>query len=151
MREQNHFFSSLKRHKSKTFKYLYNTTVTNKNNERKTIKADRKLIQKLLNASQAGRKVDMKGILAHELSPVPLSLAKNDASMNSASKSDILHILTKDMNINIPTEITVSQGGNMMKSIVIIDGHALIQSIGKPLKCSTFGEYINRQSSQVYM
>lgn len=46
------------------------------------IKADKRLMQRLLNAQQSGRTVDMENVMKHELSGVPLSLAKTDGSMN---------------------------------------------------------------------
>ena len=42
------------------------------------------------------------------------------------------------MNINISVEIPNNEEG---KRCVVIDGHALIQSIGKPNDCSTFGGF----------
>lgn len=55
---------------------MYKTTVACKQKENKSIKAGRKLLQQLLTASMAGRKIDMQEILQHELSNLPLSLAK---------------------------------------------------------------------------
>ena len=44
------FFSTLKKVNSKTFKSVFNTPIKNEENKTKVIKADWKLIQKLLNA-----------------------------------------------------------------------------------------------------
>ena len=95
------FFDPVKRNNSKTFATLYKAKVITKRSEAKTIKADRKLIQKLLNASQAGRQVEMEEVLKHELSVLPLSLVKSSGQMNATSKSDMLQILTKDLGIEI--------------------------------------------------
>ena len=57
-------YQSLTRNKSNTFSDLYKTPVTNKQNEKKVLKADKKLIQKLFNASVAGRKVQMGDIFS---------------------------------------------------------------------------------------
>ena len=45
-----------------------------------------------------------------------------------------------DLNINISVEIPNNKEG---KRCVVIDEHALIQSIGKPNDCSTFGGFWN--------
>ena len=69
-------------------------------------------------------------ILEHELSPYPLSLARIDGTINTCSKSDMLH----DLGLHVPN--TIPDGEH--ESCVIIDGHALIQSPGKPAACKTF-------------
>ena len=56
------FFFYIEKVNSKTFKRLYNTPIKNEENKTKVIKAGRKLIQKLLNASQAGRSIDLMKI-----------------------------------------------------------------------------------------
>ena len=53
----------------------------------KSVKADRKLIQRLLNAVTAGRPVEMDSIMKHELSTLPLSIAKVGGNMHSTSKA----------------------------------------------------------------
>ena len=62
------FHDVLKKHRSKTFATLYKATVSTKHNLQKTVKADRKLLQRLLNAVTASRTVEMGSILKHELS-----------------------------------------------------------------------------------
>jgi hypothetical protein len=131
------FFDPLKRNNPKTFSTLHKNISNNTLKQKKTVKADRKLIQRLFNASQSGRKVDMQNILKHELSPMPLSLSKLDGEMNSTAKAEMLDILTK--NIVIPAVISQPDGDT--KSCVLIDGHALIHAIGKPSNCCTFNDY----------
>lgn len=108
-------------------------------NENKVIKADRKLLQLLLTASLAGRKIDMHDILQHELSNahVPLSLAKMNGVLNTTTKSDLINILMGDDTIlrTLPAP-TLQQ-----KTCVFIDGHALIQTLSKQQNCRTFEEY----------
>ena len=132
------FFHPMTRNNTKTFATLYKINIVTKQKETKTIKADRKLIQQLFNASSAGRKVELLTVLQHELSPVPLSLAKIDGSMNTTSKADILTLLSKETGVNIPSDLPPSSQG---KTCVVIDGHALIQSMGKPRECKTFEDY----------
>ena len=68
------FHDSIRKHFSETFGDLYKTTVSTKQHEMKSVKADRKLIQWLLNAVTAGRPVEIDSVMKHELSTVPLDL-----------------------------------------------------------------------------
>lgn len=129
------FHDTMKKNRSKTFADLYKATVNTKQNVQKTIKADRKLLQRLLNAATGGRPLEMMQILKHELSPVPLSLAKAGGEMNSTPKSELISILMAGL--DTPPEIPNAD----MKTCVLIDGHALIQALGKPHGCQTFGDY----------
>ena len=101
------------------------------------VKADRKLLQRLLTAAHAGRTIEIASILKHELSPVPLSLAKVGGAMNTTSKSDLMNLLTSDMGVGVPEILPDAK----LRTCTIIDGHALIQVIGKPAGCLTFGDY----------
>ena len=131
------FFDSLKKNNTKTLKTMYQTKVQGKQDEQKVIKAHQKLLQRLLTASMAGRQIKMDEVLQHELSSLPLSLAKINGDMNSTSKSDMTDILMGDIEVqyNIPAQ----EGLN--KTCVVIDGHALIQALGKPHNCKTFQDY----------
>ena len=77
------FFDSLKKNNTKTLKTRYQTKVKGKQDEQKVIKADRKLLQRLLTASMAGRQIKIDEVLQHELSSLPLSLARINGDMNS--------------------------------------------------------------------
>jgi len=109
--------------------------VSTKQNVQKTIKVDRKLLQRLLNAITAGRTVKMVNILKHELSPTTLSLAKPGGVMNSTPKAELYNILVAGL--STPSEVPEAE----LKTCVLTDGHALIQAIGKPDGCQTFGDY----------
>lgn len=52
-----------------------------------TIKADRNLFQRLLVAKDSGRDVDLKNILSHELTPVPLALADTAGNLRPTNKA----------------------------------------------------------------
>lgn len=95
-----------------------------------TIKADRQLMQRLFNAAQAGRAVNLHKVLEHELSVVPLSLANTEKKMNSTQKSAMLPLLTKDVGV----ETVKGRPETTGKTCIIIDGHALIQVTGKPIQ-----------------
>ena len=92
VRKEMLFFYPIKKNKSKTFATLYASSISIQN-EKKVIKADRKLLQRLLTVSLVGRNIDMHDILKHELSNVPLSLAKVNGTLNSTTKSDLVNIL----------------------------------------------------------
>lgn len=129
------FHDTMKRHNSKTFAHLYKAHVSSTTKVQKTIKADRKLLQRLLNVVNAGRVINMLDILKHELSPVPLSLAKAGGDMNATPKAELLNILSA--NVDSPSTVPDTD----QKTCVFIDGHALVQVIGKPPGCQTFGQY----------
>ena len=117
-----------------------------KQREKKLLKADRKMLQRLFNAASSGRSVQTADILKHELSPVPLSLAKPDGQMNTISKADLLFLLTTAMGIETPSDIPESD----MRTCVLIDGHAKIQALGKPHGCSSFGDYADTFVASVF-
>jgi hypothetical protein len=137
------FFSVLKKNKPLTFASMYKMTVTSEQKEVKVVKADRKLMQQLLNATRAGRHVELESVLQHELSQFPLSFAGRDGKMNTTSKSDILGIITTDQGVNVTAHIPDSPHEESTRTCVLIDGHALIQSTGKPRDCNSFNEYAN--------
>ena len=118
------FRDSIRKHFSETFGDLYKTVVSTKQHEIKSVTAHRKLIQWLLNADTAGRAVEMDSIMKHELSTVPLSIAKVGGDMHSTSKTELTDILKGQ--INIPSELPETD----MKTCVLIDGHALIKRLG---------------------
>ena len=130
------FFDPIKKNKSKTFATLYASSISIQN-EKKVIKADRKLLQRLLTVSLAGRNIDMHDILKHELSNVPLPLANVNGTLNSTTNSDLVNILMDGETIphTIPAP-TMHQN-----TCVLIDGHALVQALGKPQTCRTFDDY----------
>lgn len=131
------FFNPMKKNRSKTFAHLYKTTGPEKQCATKLIKADRKLLQRLFNAANSGRSVQIADIMKHELSPVPMSLVSSNGVMNSTAKSQMLNILTSDLNIATPGTIPRLD----LLTCVIIDGHAMIQTLGKPQGCQNFGDY----------
>ena len=133
------FFAPVKRNNTKTFATLYNCHIVSHKDEKKVIKADRRLIQQLLNTAQAGRNINMEDVLRHVLSPIPLSLASIDGKMNSVQKSDLLSLLPEKLSLETSTNLP--QPKENKNSCIIIDGHALIQALGKPATSETFKEY----------
>ena len=130
------FFQPMKKKNSKTFAGIYQVSVGSKQ-KTQVIKADRKLLQRLLTAAHGGRSIEIGSIMRHELSPVPLSLAKVGGTMNTTTKSDLMNVFTSDMNVGVPEVLPDSK----LRTCAIIDGHAMIQALGKPAGCVTFGDY----------
>ena len=78
----------LRTNNAPTFNELYKVKVGSKGSAEKVVKADRGIMQRLIVAYEAGRKVDLGSILKHDLLPVPLALAEmngnKDMSLNSS-------------------------------------------------------------------
>ena len=77
----------------------------------------------------------MSSILKHEHSCVPLSLSNTDGTINSNSK-----VLStgKEIATAVPSPYVSNA---MVVACVLIDGHALIQNLGKPAGCRTFSNW----------
>ena len=72
--EKRKFRDPLHKSKALTFSSLYVAQKETKSKESTTIKADRNILQRLITAYDAGRKVDLHNILQHELMSVPIAL-----------------------------------------------------------------------------
>ena len=106
---------------TQTFVDLYKAKISTTQNVEKTIKADRKPLQHLLNVVLAGRTIEMVIVLKHELSPFPQSLEKPGREVNTTSKADLISILMARLH-------TPSDGpGADMKTCELNDGYALIK------------------------
>jgi len=57
------FFAPIKRNKSKTFASLYKSSTTKSTKRSKVLNADRKILQRLLNAANCGRDMQIAGVL----------------------------------------------------------------------------------------
>ena len=104
-------------------------------NVQKTVKADRKLLQRLLNAVIAGRTVEIGLYTVARVVPKPAVSAKHGGDMNSTQKSELINVLADG--IHIPSAIPEAN----IKTCVMIDGHDLVHALGKPHGCETFGDY----------
>ena len=98
------------------------------------MRADRDLLRRLLVKSHGCREIDMKSIVEHKFSPVPISPATIDGKLNKCCKSDLADIFTEGLDLKgyIPKTIK--------RSCVLINEAVLIQSIGKPAGAQNFGE-----------
>ena len=94
-------------------------------------------MQRFFNAANSVRAVETASVLEHEISYVPLAFAKASGKTHETQKSNILHVLTKDNDIVTPQVVPTTTDA----TCAIIDGHALIQSLGNPKDCQKFGQY----------
>ncbi|KAK5894619.1 hypothetical protein CesoFtcFv8_011293 [Champsocephalus esox] len=133
--------SPIRKNKAKTFASLYEVVQLSKNKQN-TIKVDRQILQRLITAYRAGRKVDLENVLQHELMPIPPSLAATNGSLHSTNKSVLANILTK--HVQTPADVPLQE-----PSCLASDGQALVMALGKPPDTTTFGDYANKFAETV--
>ena len=132
------FRDSLKRNKYLTFSSLFEVQQSDTTTgRRKTIKADRNILQRVIAAYEAGRVVNLDRILTHKLFVVPLALAKVNGQLRTGSKAVLADVLTAD--VECPDRVEATDLGDA--ATLIIDGQALVIAIGKPKTASTFGDF----------
>ena len=132
------FRDPLSKNKSLTFASLFEVKQKDSKQKgiEKAIKADRKIIQRLITAYESGRRVDLSSILTHELLTVPYALAETNRTLRTGSKADLYEVLTAG--IPCPSNIDATDLGEA--ATLIIDGQAIVHSIAKPQKAVTFGD-----------
>ena len=133
------FIKKIERKNAKTFENLYMKKPMSKEKEKMTaVKVDRNYILRIITAHEIDKKPNLPKIVSKEMLPVPLSLAKLNGSLNPGDKAILQKELLKD--IICPESIDLSEN----KSCLIIDGQALIHSLGKCKNSSTFGEQADK-------
>ena len=122
------FFDSIKKMRLKTFSTLRKTAKTqSKSGEKVNITADRQLFGRIMVVAKS-REIDLKELFAHELSPVPLSLAKPVGALNRTAKQTLLAELEKTTNASFSR-----MPGTNADTAWIIDGMALVRM----MKCNS--------------
>ena len=107
--------------------------VTNKSETTLILKEHQLLYSRLLTVS-AVRQLDLKEVLSHELSTIPLSLFHATGEMRKTNKSQLLkEIKETSVNYQYLSEITP------MNSVSLIDFMALVQTL-RSTRFETFGE-----------
>ncbi|CAG9812620.1 unnamed protein product [Phaedon cochleariae] len=102
--------------------------------QKKVVEADRNVLRRLIVAFEAGRQIDLPSILKHELLPVPLSIAEMDGTLRSSEKASMIKLVAEG--VECPNSINIDRNPSQL----IIDGQALVNSIGKPATATTFGD-----------
>ncbi|KAJ8316884.1 hypothetical protein KUTeg_004788, partial [Tegillarca granosa] len=116
---------------------LYEVVQKNESKATGTIlKADRNFLRRVDTAYAAGRDIDLKTLLTHELMPVPLCLAKLNGNLRTGNKAMLADVLTKD--IECPSTVCVDRES---LSCLILDGQARVLSIGNPTHVKTFRDF----------
>lgn len=123
----------MKKNQPETFTTLYKQ-VKVVDEKKKVAKMDRHVMQRLIAGYESGRSVDLSNILKHELVTVPLSLTDMDGSLRTGNKAVLMNLMTKD--IQESQELQVDRESTQL----IIDGQAMIVSLGKPADAHTFGD-----------
>ena len=138
------FHTKLKQSQSVSLKTMFIVENKKVRTQRgKTAKVNIVFFQRLPVAKDAGRGIDVKKLLCHELSPVPLSTANTAGNLRSADKAALGKIPEEDVSVEtLPT--------TELKTCTIIDGQALVQAIGKPTGSKTFGDLSDAFSNVVY-
>ena len=72
------FYKPIKKLNIKTFSSLYKSSKLSKTYITKEIKTDRSLIQRILNAINSGRSIDMGNMLENELSQISMAFAQEN-------------------------------------------------------------------------
>ena len=109
----------------------------------KTIKADKVLFQRLLVAKYAVREINLKKLLCHELSLVPLAIADTAGNLRPTNKAALGKLLQEDVRVEtLPT--------TELKTCTVIDGQAMAQATGKPAGSKTFGDFSDAFSDAVF-
>ncbi|KAG1664222.1 hypothetical protein GQR58_019901 [Nymphon striatum] len=111
---------------------LINSTYTETKDS--TLKADRNILQRLITAYQAGRKVDLDMVLQHELLNVPISLAQTNRALRTGNKAILVDVMTKD--IVCPPQVVLDGS-----SCLVVDGQAAVVALGKPENVDNFGQF----------
>ena len=90
----------MKRNKYLTLSSLFEVQQSDTSTgRRKTIKADRTILQRVIDAYEAGRSrtINLDRILTHKLFVVPLDLAKVNRQLRTGSKAVLADVLTADV------------------------------------------------------
>ncbi|KAG1649705.1 UPF0764 protein C16orf89 [Nymphon striatum] len=125
---------TLSKSKALTFSSLYNVKESTQKAKDATLKADRNILQRLITAYQAGRKVDLDMVLQHELLNVPISLAQTNRALRTGNKAILVDVMTKD--IVCPPQVVLDGS-----SCLVVDGQAAVVALGKPENVDNFGQF----------
>lgn len=138
------FYETIKKTDHKTFASMYKVEVKTKPGQTKTVKADRKMMKRLFSAAHSGRNVNVKQLVQHELSPVPLSLAHTNGTLLLADKPPLAHLLGDSCATDILPQ-------PVARTCTIIDAMGLINAKGnKSGKATTFGKLADTITQSVF-
>ncbi|KAG1677175.1 putative protein in type-1 retrotransposable element R1DM [Nymphon striatum] len=125
---------TLSKSKALTFSSLYNVKESTQKAKDATLKADRNILQCLITAYQAGRKVDLDMVLQHELLNVSINLTQTNRALRTGNKAILVDVMTKD--IVCPPQVVLDGS-----SCLVVDGQAAVVALGKPENVDNFGQF----------
>lgn len=129
------YHAPIKKCCSSRFSDLYKVTHTT-TSKRVSCKAGYNILRRLLACYQAGRKINLSLILKHELYPVPTAVADSNGDLKIGTDKSQLFNTLKALAV-CPSAVAVQKNN----SHLIIDGQAMVNALGKPGECRTFGNY----------
>lgn len=132
--KQTDFYSALKKVKSKTFKHLHVANVAGKSGKKVNTVDTNMLVRHMFSAIKSGRQIDLKNIMKNELRDPPPSLFDTNGLIRYTPKAVLSNLIADQSTFE-----TITNEANM-KTATLIDGQALVQSIGKPKGAKTFGD-----------
>ena len=127
------FWDPIQKLKINSFSSMSKTIIVkNQKDKIVTVNADRELFYRLLVAAR-NRDIDLREVLSYELCSVPIALVHADGSLRKTAKSNLMHLLEKD--VTCRSSLPTSQ----LLTACLIDGMALIQMV-KSAGTTRFGE-----------
>lgn len=103
-------------------------------------------LQKILAAKEMGRNVEYNEIFQYELTPFPMSLTVN-GQLNTPSHKSALGAIVQEYTQCVNKLPPVMDNA---KTCHIFDGMSVVQRLGKPSKCRTFGDYANIFANMIF-
>jgi hypothetical protein len=101
------FHAKLKQSKSVSLKSMYTVESKEPAQKSKIAQADKVLFQRLLVAKDAGCDIDLRNVLCHELSPVPLAIADTAGYVRPTNKAALAKILEEAVTVAaLPAAVT---------------------------------------------
>ena len=119
-KESDAFFEPIKRQKLATFQSMKKKTVTKVNGKMVTLRADRKLLARLVFIAKV-RNIDIKHLMTYCLGPLPLPLATEQGTLVKTNKASLMHHLETSVENKVVVDSIPA------RSTWIIDGIAMLQ------------------------
>ena len=102
-----------------------------------TIKGDRSILQRIITAYDAGRRVNLPRILSHELMAVPLAIEDTNSQLHTGNKSVMIELLSSGTK---RPRVTPVAG----RSTLVVDGQALVMALERPSECNRFDDLADK-------
>ena len=104
----------------------------------------RNILQRIIAADDAGRRVDLPRILSHEVMEVPVAIADTSGQLRTRNKSVMMELLSSGTE---RPRVTPVAG----RSTLVADGQALVMSLGRPSECNSFDDLADKFVKAVFV